>query len=186
MPSDIQNVPYVSQDGQVATYSAALSAYTPYATATDMLVLSNPAVSNYMLRVSQVRISGIITAAATVAFYLVIRSALNTGGTSTAVPTIGRHDISDQAPQGAPVTYSVAPTLNGTAYIIRSDYMVLGTALTPVALNPIIWQFGDRGGAKQLRIRPGQQASISFNGGTVGAGTSLAMAIEWTETTPIQ
>lgn len=86
-------------------------------------------------------------------------------------------------------TYSAAPTLNGSGAIAVADRMVLpgnNPAVTPTIL---VYNYGDRGGAQAIHLRPGQQLSVSNNGNAVPTGTNLYITIEWTESTgsnPVQ
>lgn len=185
MPTDNQGVQYVDLEGQLWTYTAQANDYVPYVTATDIMVLQNPATSTNILKVTRITASGVATASTNMDIYLLIRTALNTGGTSTAV-TAAKHDSNDPPPVGVTLTYSVAPTLNGVATQVRADRLMLINATTPSAGTFIAWEFGTRGGSKAIRLRPGQQLSINNSGNGIAAGTSMYIGIEWNESTPVQ
>ncbi len=182
MPADGQGAQYANIEGILPTYSAVAAAYSPYATATDMVVLQNPATSTTMLRVTSVRIIGDATAAALMDIYAQIRTALNTGGTSAGI-TAAKHDSNDAAPVGSALTYSAAPTLNGTAANVRVGRLELPSISAPAITEvELVWDFGVRGGSKAIHVRPGQQLSINNNGAAVATGTVLHVNIEWNET----
>ena len=185
MPADNQGVGYVNIEGQLSTYSAVANDYAPYATATDMVVLQNPATSTFIMKVTRVSVSGVATVAAFQDVYMYIRTALNTGGTNAQV-TDSKHDSNSVASSGNMFTYSVAPTLNGTATLVRADRLMLAASGTPVSGTSLIWEFGVRGGSQAIHLRPGQQLSLNNNSVAIPAGMSLYVAMEWNESTPVQ
>ena len=185
MAVDATGVSLINIEGNLPTYSIALVDYVPYTTATDMVVIQNPATSTAMIRITQIRISGSSTSGAQMDFYTNIRTALNTGGTSATVSN-AIYDSNDPAAQAVPLSYSAAPTLNGTAKLARADRVFLPAN---AAGSFLVWEFSVRGGAKAIHLRPGQQLSINNNGNAVAAGTSLYIGVEWTESvgsSPVQ
>jgi hypothetical protein len=182
MPTDGQGAQYANIEGILPTYSASVANYSPYTTATDMVVLRNPATSGLMLRVTQCFVVGDATAAGHMDLFLVVRSALNTGGTSSGL-TSWQHDSNSGTAQGSVLTYSAAPTLNGTASQIRVGRLVLAAASSPAVTDLAVqWDFGLRGGSQSIHLRPGQQLSINNNGAAVPTGAALHVNIEWNET----
>ena len=177
--ADSEGVQYSNTEGQLATYSTTVAAYTAYTTPTDMVVLQNPTTSTAVLKVAKIRISGTATASSVYVPYLYTRTALNTGGTSTAIVD-ALHDSNTALSQGNVLKYSAAPTLNGTASLLRADTTLLANATTPVIFTQTLWTFGDLPNAGQVYIRPGQQLSINSNS-TIPAGASLYITIEWSE-----
>jgi hypothetical protein len=188
MAVDANGVSFINIEGTLPTYASTAGDYTPYTTATDMSVLQNPASSNTMLRVTQINVSGTAQSASTMDVYVYIRSALNTGGTSSAL-TVGKYDSNNPTAQGAPKSYSAAPTLNGTGVLIVADRVVLPGNNPAVGATILNYNFGIRGGAQAIHLRPGEQLSISNNGNAVPTGTNLYITFEWTESTgsnPVQ
>lgn len=180
MAVDSVGCQHTNIEGQLPTYSAAMIDYAPYAAATDMMVLQNPANSGIICRVTKIRASGTANTASNMDIYAYIRTALSTGGTSAAV-TIAKHDSLNPGPYAAAISYSAAPTLNGTGAVIRADRIAMPGSSLNVAGSYLIFEFGVRGGAQAIRIRPGQQLSISNAGNAVAAGTNLYLTFEWTE-----
>jgi len=182
MAKDNSGVEYVNNEGQTPTYAGCVTAYTPYATAQDVAVLFNPANSNTIIKVSRILVSGTATAAATLPLYLYFRSALNTGGTSTAING-NIYDSNDPASLGTLYSYSVLPTNNGTARLIRSNVLILANATTPTGAAPplVTWEFGNLGNCRQPHIRPGQCLALNLNGIAIPGGTSFYTTIEWSE-----
>jgi len=179
MANDAQGSLYVNIEGQIPTYSTTVAAYSPYSSATDIVVLQNPSTSTIIAKIAKIRISGTASASSILTPYLYLRSALNTGGTSTVVAD-APHDLIDVASQANLSKYSAAPTLNGTAYLLRADEIILANASTPVNGQEVDWIFGDVGNIKQIHVRPGQQLSINLNG-SVPSGSSLYLTIQWAE-----
>jgi hypothetical protein len=177
--ADSTGAPFVNSEGQLPTYSTTVAAYTAYSTPTDMVVLQNPATSTAVLKVSKIRISGTATATSVFVPYCYIRTALNTGGTSTAV-TDCLHDSNTPVSQGSILKYSAAPTLNGTGTLLRADTLLLANATSPVIFTDTLWLFGDLPNSGQVHIRPGQQLSINANS-SIPAGASLYLTIQWSE-----
>jgi hypothetical protein len=183
MANDFNGGLYTNAEGNIPTYSAVIQAYTPYATANDIIALSNPSTSSVMLKVSRIIISGDATAASiqNLGFYL--RPGLNTSGTPTAI-SAAQHDTNDAAPTGTVVTYAAAPTTSGTGLLLRNSIFILANAGTPSGSAPplIDYTFGMVGNAKQPHVRPGQCFTVSNNGSAVASGTKLYINIEWSET----
>jgi hypothetical protein len=177
--ADSTGSPFVNSEGQLPTYSTTVAAYTPYTSATDMVVIQNPATSTAVLKVSKIRISGTASSTSVYIPYCYIRTALNTGGTSTAV-TDALHDSNTAVSQGNILKYSAAPTLNGTGTLLRADTVLLANATSPIIFTEGLWLFGDLPNSGQIHVRPGQQLSINSNS-TFPAGASLYITIQWAE-----
>ena len=169
----------VNQDSSKATYCVIVADYSPYATATDTMVLQNPANSGKTIRLTQARINGDATANAMQDVYLTYRTALNTGGTSTA-QTPFKMDSSDPASSASVLLYSAAPTLNGTATLVRAGHNVFVAATPSLPNAELVYQFGDRA-AKAPVLYPGTQIGFSLAGLAVATGLSLYFTLEWTE-----
>jgi hypothetical protein len=182
MAQDNSGVQYVNNEGQTPTYSAALTAYNPYTTAQDVAVLFNPAGSGTLIKVTRILVSGTATAAATLPLYLYLRSALNTGGTSSAVNN-STYDNNDPTASGTLYSYSAVPTNNGTGRLVRSNVLILANASTPTGAAPplVSWEFGNIGNCRQPHIRPGQCLALNLNGIAIPSGTSFYTTFEWAE-----
>ena len=178
MANDANAALYVNIEGQMPTYSGVTNDYTPYATATDMITLTNPAGSGVMSKVSLIRVSGTATAAANMDIYVYLRTVLDTGGTSAAITTTA-HDSVNSVAKTLMASYSAAPTV-GTGTLIRADRIAMpSTAVAGVANE---WSFAVRGGSQAIHLRPGQQIAISNAGNAVASGASLYINFEWSET----
>ena len=170
----------VNLESSKATYICIIADYTPYTTATDMLVLQNPATSTKVLKITRVTVNGDATAAAIQDVYCVMQNTLNTGGTSTT-PVTRAHDAMDPACSAVPLTYSAAPTLGTGRTVVRAGHYVFPAATTPAFGTPDgVWQWGDHA-AKCPTVYPGMQFGLSCAQQAISAGLSLYLTIEWTE-----
>jgi hypothetical protein len=188
MAVDANGVSFQNIEGTLPTYSIALVDYTPYTTATDMVVLQNPATSTALLKVTRLSVSGEASSTSLMDIYFQIRSALSTGGTSANL-TIAKHDSNNVAPTGLAKSFSAAPTLNGTGAYVRADRILMPGNSPNVTPNTVFYDFGVRGGAQSIHLRPGEQLSVTNIGNAVAAGTSLYINIEWVESSgsnPVQ
>ena len=181
MAVDANGVQFVDVEGTLPTYAATAYDYTPYATATDMFVLQNPANSGSLLNITQINISGTAQSAATMDVYVFIRTSLNTGGTSSAV-TPAKYDSRNGSPKGTALTYSVAPTVPSGSMVV-ADRIVLPGNNPGVSATIINYDFGNRGGSTSLHLHPGEQLSISNNGNAVATGATMYFTVEWNEST---
>lgn len=169
----------VNQEGQKLTYSAGSLALATVTGATDIYVL--PGSATKTVRVSKVVVScSIATAAQYVDVNLIKRSTADTAGTSGAV-TIVPHDSADAAATSAPLSYTGNPTLGTPIGVIdarRVFFPLTGTAA--LGNPPVVFDFGDRAGAKTIVLRGvAQQVAVNLNA-PANAGTCDITA-EWTE-----
>jgi hypothetical protein len=179
MPKDSYGALSSNIEGTKPTFTCLVNDLSPYASATDLMVLQNPAGSNRIIKLTRGDVNGDATAAALQDVYLAFRDTLDTGGTSTT-PAIRKHDSNDPAPIGVVQLYTASPTLGSGGAYLKAGHYVFPAAATPAFPAPsITWQWGDHA-AKCPTLYPGTQ--VSFNlGGTVAAGLSLYLSFEWTE-----
>jgi hypothetical protein len=168
----------VDTEGRKATYSAAISAYAPYATAQDILTISGSATK--VVRVTRVEVSGRATAANQLDVQVLVRSVGNTGGTPTALGAVP-HDSTSSAATASVVTYGAAPGSGGLVGAVRAAQMNMSATGSGGAAVPQDWDFTTRN-VQALALRgTAQMVAINLNGATIPAGTALDLSIEWTE-----
>jgi len=166
----------VNIEGKKPTYSATIADFTPATTASDMVTITGAA--NKVCTITNIRFTGSATAATYQGMYLIKRSSLDTGGTSSAT-TITPHDSNDIAPSAVVRQYSANPTVGTAVGTIRADHLGLPSAAA--GTYPLIWDFCDRA-AKGIRLNSAtEQLAINFGGAAVPTGTNLHITIEWTE-----
>jgi len=161
----------------IATYAYVATDVTPVATATDVLTLTG--VTGKIIRLSKVTVAGTATAASIYDCYLVKRTTLNTGGTSTN-PVATKCDSIDPTASGILSLYTANPTL-GTGTNFDADKLYLPAGATPASAGTHReWIFGVDG-SKEPVIRAGETWAFNFAGAAVPAGCSLYLSFEWTE-----
>lgn len=161
-----------------AAYSYVANDVTPVATATDLVTLVGSATK--IIRLTMVRLMADATAVGVLDFYGYKRTAANTGGTATQ-PAIAIHDSNDAAASAVVNLYSANPTL-GAGILVRADHYALPAASTTgYPFDPIIWDFGTRGGREIVLRGVAQSFAISFNGEVIPAGCNVYVNLEWTE-----
>jgi hypothetical protein len=168
----------VDTEGRKATYSAAVSAYAPYATAQDILAIAGSATR--VVRVTRVEVSGRATAANQLDVQVLVRSAANSGGSQTTLATVP-HDANNGTATASVVTYGAAPSAGGLVGVVRSAQMNMSATGSGGAAVPQDWDFTTRN-VQALALRGvGQMVAVNLNGAAIPAGTALDLSIEWTE-----
>jgi hypothetical protein len=177
--ADSSGIPYSNIEGQIPSYSAVVPANAGYATPTDLCALQNPLTSGVVMRVTQVRVLMVATAATLADIYLQKRSALSTLGGIAAV-TDFIHDSRDPVSSGNLQTFASAPTLAGVVTNVRVKRAFVGATGTGSLLEEVVWQWGDRS-IRQPHLVAGQQLALNFNGAGIPAGFSYYATFEWSE-----
>lgn len=175
MPVDSTNVP-----NEKASFMAAVSGLVPAASATDILTIAGA--SNRVIKINQIQISGIATAAAAIPISLIRRSAVNTGGTSAALTAVLMDTANTGTSAAASVlTYTANPSGLGTAVgTVTTARMILSTASASVGTAPIVISF-ERMYMKPLTLRSASELLCINYGGSTASGNSLDISISWTE-----
>ena len=162
----------------VITYSYQLSGYVPAATATDVLCVSGSATK--VVKVRRIQVTAAAGSASQVSIYVYLRTAADTGGTSTT-PAATKYDSTNPSPTAALTQYSANPTL-GTGTLLSADYYEIpATTGNTYWTGPWIEDYGIRN--SQPVILRGTSQSVCFNlgGQTLPSGFTLYTRIEWTE-----
>lgn len=167
----------VSTEGLQNNYSVA-GAVVPVAAATDVVTLTNPAAGTKTLYVRHVGVTGTSGTQVDEPVSLVVRSTVNTGGTSTT-PAIVPHDSIMPAATGVVNAYTTLPGTVGTLVGVIRQKIASFLATTAAEGAVIEWNFADKND-KSIVLRPGQVLAINLNGGTVTTG-SLNYELEWVE-----
>ena len=169
----------VSVNGTRATYTYAISATAPYATATDWIVIRGSA--SKTVKIQRIELSGAATAATEILFLLNKHTVANTAGTSTT-PTPMQHDSADAAATAVALLYSVAPTITGSFTIWKTARLTLALAPAATTVAPDRYVFDASALVEPLVLRGvAQEFALNFNGATVPTGGVLDVAITFTE-----
>lgn len=160
-----------------ATYGCAVFNVTPAANPTDLIGIVGSATRT--IRVKSIIVSGSATSATNIGVYLQKRTAVNTGGTSTA-QTIAPHDTADGAATATVPLYTANPTGLGAGSVVHASRLNLAPAANG-SIDRIFWQFtwlNDKGlvlrGSNELLM-------INLGGAAWPAGGALDVDLEWTE-----
>jgi hypothetical protein len=165
-------------EGRKPTYSAALIAYTPYATPQDIVGIVGSA--SKQVRVLRFAVSGRATAANQLDVQLLKRSSADTGGTPTALTAVS-HDSNDAAATAAASSFAAAPTPGTLVGAIRAQQINLSAAGSGGAAVPVEFDFGTVNDKSILLNSASESLYLNLNGATMPGGTVLNVFVEWSE-----
>lgn len=174
--------------GRKATYSASITGLVPAAACTDLVSLIGSATTT--VEVTRIEINGQTTAvtARSVECQLLKRStASTTSGVSTGSPTAVPHDSADAASSAVMYGWTTCNTSLGTLVgtALRNRHynlnLISDTATDFPPQESIVWEFGNRPGKALVLRGIAEQIAINLNGGTMPAGSTYDISIEWTE-----
>jgi hypothetical protein len=162
-----------------ATFTANNVIYTPPATPTDMVILSGSA--SKTVKVLRTTITCLQTTAGFNTFFLLLRTAANTGGTLLTDTPVA-HDQTTSA-TATLKHYSVNPTGvgAGSGNIIQSPRIFCPAAATASGNSPYIIDFTSNGMAPITLSGTAQSLVWNFAGAALPAGLSLSISFTWTE-----
>lgn len=175
MASESTNVP-----NEKASFMAASSGLIPAAAASDIFTITGKA--GRAIKINQIQISGIATAAAAVPISIIKRSTANTGGTATPVTAVGLDSANAGSASNANVqAYTANPGALGTSLgSISTARMILSTVSASVGTAPIVFAF-ERMYMKLPTLRDATESLCINYGGATAAGNSVDVSISWTE-----
>ena len=176
-------------DGYKATFSAAKVGLVPAASATDIFTITGAA--GITVRVLHIELSATTTAATAAALDIMLlkRSTANTGGTTTGSPTPTSHDRLNAAVNATVLAYTANPASLGTLVGTALRNQKYQQALTPQtatdfpAVQPLVWDFGNRPGQGIVLRGANDVLAINLNAANASAGALFDIAIEWSEDT---
>ena len=161
------------------TYCAMIQAVVPAATPTDIFTLTGSATKTIVI--TKVFMQGVQTAAGSHDMIFLLRSAANTGGTSTTITGVPL-DSNDAGATATCRAYTANPsglgTLIGNFWVLTLLLRASGTATINVSYQQQFSDLGDQG----ITLR-GTSQVFAINGGSAsfGAGAQINFCIEWLE-----
>lgn len=164
-----------------ATYSAAIAALTPAASATDFFTITGSATK--VIWVHKLSCSGASTAAAIANLSIVKRSTANSAGTATT-PTVVPYDSLNTAGSAVVRAYTANPTtgtLVGLMSTVRMPTDAATTTASPTDPGSVLLQFGLVWTQPIVLRGTAQVLALNNGGATFATGTSLSCAVEWSE-----
>lgn len=165
-------------EGRKPTYSAAVIAYSPYATPQDILGIVGSA--SKQVRVLRFAVSGRATQANQLDVQLVKRSSADTGGTPSALTAVS-HDSNDGAASAAVSSFAAAPTAGTLVGAIRAQQINLSASGSGGAAVPVEFDFGTVNDKSVVLNSASEGLYLNLNGATMPAGTVLNVFVEWSE-----
>lgn len=168
----------VNTEGTKATYSAAISGFTPAATATDFFMIIGSGTKT--VRVTRIELSGVASLPSNVTVLLIKRISANSGGTAATV-TPAQHDSNDSAPTAVVSSYSANPTTGSSGGLVRAATLDLGDTSNTALSEVVAWDFSTRNSEGLVLRGVGQAYVLNFNGAAVPGGMSITIDVEWTE-----
>lgn len=163
----------------IPTYSYQLKDFTPASTPTDVLCLSGS--SQRVLKVNRVQLTLDANSASMLDIYVYKRTAVNTGGTASAVAAVPL-DSANPTSVASAVVYTANPSAVGTGQLMAADhYEIPASTGNSFFGGPWIEDFGVRN--SQALVLRGPSESLCFNlaGQSLPAGLSVYTRFEWTE-----
>jgi hypothetical protein len=163
------------------TYSAAKTGLTTAASATDIFTIVGSATTT--VRVTHVACSGIATTEGIADLQLIVRSAADTGGTSTS-PADVPNDANDPAGTAVVSAYTANPSSLGTAVgTVRTGKLILPLAASSVTTPQVLaWDFDRDLAEEPITLRGvAQTLAVNGNAATLASGAVVDCEVEWTE-----
>jgi hypothetical protein len=165
-------------EGRKPTYSAALIAYSPYATPQDIVGIVGSA--SKQVRVLRFAVSGRASAANQLDVQLLKRSSADSGGTPSALTAVP-HDSSDAAASAVATSYGSAPTAGTLVGAVRAQQINLSAAGSGGAAVPVEFDFGTVNDKSIVLNAASEGLYLNLNGAAMPAGTVLNVFVEWSE-----
>lgn len=164
-----------------ATYSAGSTAVVPPATPTDICTITGSATKT--VKVTRVEVSSTQTTAGINSWFLVKRSAANTGGTASGTFTRVPHDSAQGAATATTLAYTANPAgLGALVGIVRVAHLLSPAPGGTTAPNQL-WNFdGGDWFDKPIFLRGITEVlAINFNGAALPTGLSVNCNFQWVE-----
>jgi hypothetical protein len=178
----------VNTEGQRATYSASVTAFTPVATPTDFFNIFGSATKE--IHITRLEISGTTTSAVETVHNIQImkRSTAGTLGSATLTAlTVVPHDSADAAGTAIPSTVGTAnyTTLGTLVGQVQARNLILSLATFtatdfPVG-NTLVFDFTNRNEKGIFLNNASEQLAINLNTETLVGTVKLDVNVTWTE-----
>lgn len=173
-----QTPSYPAPPFQRPSFAASASFAVPQTGAGDAVCIYGSA--NKLVRVKRISITGTDSTAQTVTAALVMRSAANTGGTST-VSTAAPLDSVNSAATAVVRSYTAVPTPGAAVATIRAASLPLPAATSATQYPPVTWTFGDNNSQDIVLRGASQGVCVNFPAAFTTAGPALNVDVTWTE-----
>jgi hypothetical protein len=175
-------VQLASSDGLKATYRAAILAFTPVASPTDVLVIQGSTVKT--VRIKRLVVQGAATASGNMPCQILRRSSAGTQGSAVLTALVaGKHDVNDPAPTATVSTIGTAnyTTLGTSAGVLGAGRIQLTAAGSGTVINPLDWEFSTRSDKARVLRGASDFLTVNLAGAAVPAGGTIDIEVEWEE-----
>jgi hypothetical protein len=160
-------------------YGVSTQAFTPPATPTDVATIIGSATKT--IRVTRLELSTTQTTAGVNTWFIIVRSAADTGGTS-ATPTIVPLDSNNAAVTSVVRSYTANPTGLGAAVGTLRATRILSDATGTTAQTVYTFDFTNSGLSSGIVLRGvAQTLALNFGGAALPVGLSVSVNFEWSE-----
>jgi hypothetical protein len=164
---------------QRQTFTAAGVLAVPQTAAGDAVVICGSATKT--VRIKRVELSGTDATAQSATVKAIVRSAANTGGTSTTATNVPR-DSNNAAATAVVKAYTAIPTPGAAVGDVRDSILALPDGATLLAGAPLAWDFNPSNLTQEVVLRGVAQCfAVNFPNALSTAGASLRWNIDWTE-----
>jgi hypothetical protein len=160
---------------------ASSALFTPAATPTDVFQMLGAA--NVIARIYKIWLTSLQTTAGINNWYLIKRSAANTGGSPVSLTNVPL-DSNDAAAQAALKTFAANPSALGTAVGTILTRRLLAPAAASVAelTQELIFDAGNQNHGKPIVLRSAAEAlCLNFAGAALPSGLSIGVSVLWRE-----
>jgi len=171
---------------QFNTYSVAGVLTVPQTGAGDVFCVTGyVSTANHpagILRIKNIRISGIDSTAQSATFEILKRSTANSGGTSTGSPAIVPSDSTNPASNATFKAYTAIPTPGTSLGAVAAFVMALADGVTVLAGAGSTWEWNPQLLQQEIVLRGvAQSACLNAPNAFTTAGPSLSYQVQWTE-----
>jgi hypothetical protein len=170
---------------EVATFGVSIQTFTPAATPTDVVTIAgtsalNAAGNQKIIRLKEIIISGVATAASNIFVNLKRRSLANSGGTFNAMTGFA-HDVNDGASSAAVGYYTANPASLGTTVgILHAGRLNIAPASNG-AIDRIVWDWSWKNDKAVVLRGAADILCVNLNGAAWPAGGQIEIDLTWTE-----
>lgn len=170
-------VPSADNEPERNTYRAFAFGLAPTGAVNDVVALGGSATR--LIRLKGVIVSGTATAATNVPIYVWKRTAIYTGGTSTAITRVSA-DTDDPASTATLVHYATAGATAGTGTMIDGCRLNLAPAANG-GIDRFLFQYTWQNDKAPILRGVTEFIGVGLNGTTMPAGGALDVALVWSE-----
>lgn len=177
--SNVRGSIYVDREGRKTTYSA-FAQFSPAASATEVFTIYGSATKT--VRIRRFTVSATNTGNTNANIIVLKRSAVNTGGTSSAATAVPL-DSTNAAATATVLSYTANPTTGTLVGNITSRLFFLASLSSLNASTPVVFEFGENGGQSIVLRGTSEGAALNMAGVNIGvlSATVLYLSVEWTE-----